>query len=32
MRNFVLGVLRWSLRLQAYMLLLTDQYPPFSLA
>ncbi|HZP26793.1 MAG TPA: DUF4389 domain-containing protein [Dehalococcoidia bacterium] len=25
------GVMRWTLRLEAYMLLLHDQYPPFSL-
>jgi len=31
MRNFVLGVARWSLRVQAYFSLLTDVYPPFSL-
>jgi hypothetical protein len=31
--DYVVGVLRWSLRVQAYMLLLiTDRYPPFSLA
>jgi hypothetical protein len=31
--NFVEGVLRWSLRVQTYALLLvTDRYPPFSLA
>ncbi len=30
--DFVVGVGRWSLRVQAYaVLLLTDQYPPFSL-
>ncbi len=30
--NFVVGAMRWSLRVQAYALLLvTDQYPPFSL-
>ena len=30
--NFVLGVHRWSLRVGAYMwLLITDEYPPFSL-
>jgi len=30
--DYVVGVNRWSLRVQAYMaLLLTDQYPPFSL-
>jgi uncharacterized protein DUF4389 len=29
--RFGLGVQRWSLRLQAYLLLLRDEYPPFSL-
>ena len=30
--NFVLGVMRWGLRVNAYaFLLITDQYPPFSL-
>lgn len=30
--EFVAGVIRWSLRVQAYMvLLITDEYPPFSL-
>jgi hypothetical protein len=30
--DFVVGVIRWSLRVQAYAtLLLTDKYPPFSL-
>lgn len=30
--NFVVGVLRWNLRVQAYTnLLITDKYPPFSL-
>src|SRR2546421_364695 len=32
MFNFNLGVMRWGLRLQAYVLLLTDAYPPFSMA
>jgi hypothetical protein len=31
LRNFVLGVGRWWLRFQAYLLLLTDEYPPFTL-
>jgi len=31
--NYVEGVLRWALRVEAYALLLvTDEYPPFSLA
>lgn len=29
--GFALGMLAWSARLEAYMLLLTDEYPPFSL-
>jgi hypothetical protein len=28
---FASGVMRWALRVEAYMLLLIDQYPPFSL-
>jgi hypothetical protein len=32
MRNFVLGVARYWLRVEAYLVLLTDQYPPFSLS
>ncbi|HZR26992.1 MAG TPA: DUF4389 domain-containing protein [Vicinamibacterales bacterium] len=28
--NFGVGVLRWMLRLECYMLLLVDEYPPFS--
>jgi hypothetical protein len=32
MRDFVINVMRWSLRVQAYFLLLTDTYPPFALA
>jgi hypothetical protein len=31
LRDFVLGVMRWSLRVQAYFGLLTDVYPPFAL-
>jgi hypothetical protein len=32
MFDFVVGVLRWGLRVQAYTsLLTTDEYPPFSL-
>jgi hypothetical protein len=31
LRSFVLGVGRWWLRVNAYLLLLTDRYPPFSL-
>ena len=30
--RFGVGVQRWSLRLQAYLLLLRDEYPPFSLS
>jgi len=30
--NFGVGVLRWLLRVQAYMLLMVDDYPPFSLS
>jgi len=29
--DFVSGYLRWSTRAQGYYLLLTDEYPPFSL-
>jgi hypothetical protein len=28
--NFVIGLTRWTTRLNAYMYLLTDEYPPFS--
>jgi len=28
---FGLGVMRWSLRVEAYLLLLVDEYPPFAL-
>jgi Domain of unknown function (DUF4389) len=31
LRQFVVGVLRWATRVTAYALLLTDEYPPFSL-
>jgi hypothetical protein len=32
LHNFLAGVLRWGTRVGAYALLLTDQYPPFSLS
>ena len=31
LRDFLVGVARWSLRVQAYVGLLTDEYPPFTL-
>jgi hypothetical protein len=31
LRDFVLNVMRWGLRVQAYCWLLTDEYPPFAL-
>lgn len=31
LQSFVLGMLRWSTRVNAYMYLLTDAYPPFSM-
>ena len=31
-RDFLVGVSRWTLRVQAYVGLLTDEYPPFSLS
>ncbi len=31
MRNFVVGVIRWAMRIQAYVTFMTDVYPPFSL-
>ncbi len=30
--NFGVGALRWSTRVEAYLLLLHDEYPPFSLS
>ena len=32
LRDFLVGVYRWALRVEAYVLLLTDTYPPFRLA
>ena len=32
LHGFVVGVGRWQLRVQAYMLSLTDEFPPFSLS
>jgi hypothetical protein len=32
MRNYVVGVTRWSSRVNLYILLMTDKYPPFSLS
>lgn len=31
MQTFVLGWMRWGARLRAYVMLLTDEYPPFSM-
>jgi hypothetical protein len=31
LRDFLLSVVRWSIRVQAYLALLTDEYPPFAL-
>jgi hypothetical protein len=31
MRDFVVGTTRWSARVSAYILLMTDKYPPFTL-
>ena len=30
--DFALGVFRWYIRVEAYALLLVDEYPPFSLS
>lgn len=32
LRDFLVGVARWSLRVQAYVGLLTDEHPPFTLS
>ena len=32
MRTFVVGVMRWSARVNMYVLLMTDEYPPFVLS
>jgi hypothetical protein len=29
--GFAIGVFAWTVRVEAYMLLLRDEYPPFSL-
>ena len=31
MRRFLIGTMRWSIRVSAYIYLMTDMYPPFSL-
>ena len=31
LRDFVVGVMRWGVRVQTYFLLLTDDYPPFAM-
>ena len=31
LHDFSVGVLRWTTRVEAYFLLLRDEYPPFSL-
>jgi hypothetical protein len=32
MRDFLVGVARWTFRVTAYVYLMTDEYPPFSLS
>jgi len=32
LRTYIIGVMRWSNRVNAYVLNLTDEYPPFSLS
>jgi hypothetical protein len=32
LRNYVVGVIRWGARVEAYLFFLRDEYPPFSLA
>ena len=32
LRDFVVGVTRWSFRVQAYVYFMTDRYPPFRLS
>ncbi len=32
MHGYVAGVIRWNMRVQAYIFSLTDEYPPFSLS
>jgi hypothetical protein len=32
LRAFIVNVIRWALRLETYMWLLTDEYPPFQLS
>ena len=32
MRDFIIGVTRWSAHVNMYILLMTDKYPPFSLS